>query len=226
MLQVHHIESRKTGSDRPDNLITLCSTCHSDIHNNDKKLKSKKQNGFKAETFMSTIRWMLIEDLKKICDNVVSTYGYITKSNRIDLELEKTHRNDAFVIAGGTTEERCKKAYLIKQVRKQNRKLFKGIRSHLRNTASRFIKGFQRFDKVEFESKECFIWGRRSSGYFDLRKLNGQVIHKSANAKKLKLIKSFSTFLWESNISFPPLIEIRGFHEINKLNSKLDSSPL
>ena len=28
ILNVHHIISRKTGGDRPDNLITLCKTCH------------------------------------------------------------------------------------------------------------------------------------------------------------------------------------------------------
>jgi len=32
ILNVHHIESRKTGWDSPDNLITLCETCHDLIH--------------------------------------------------------------------------------------------------------------------------------------------------------------------------------------------------
>jgi hypothetical protein len=32
ILNVHHIESRKTGGDSPDNLITLCETCHALIH--------------------------------------------------------------------------------------------------------------------------------------------------------------------------------------------------
>ena len=213
VLQVHHINSRKTGGDRPDNLVTLCSACHANLHANNLKLKTKKLNGFRAETFMSMIRWKLLEDLKVLGNNVVPTYGYITKSKRIELELEKSHCNDAFVIAGGTTEERSAKAYLIKQVRKQNRKLFKGIRSHIRNTAPRFIQTFQRFDKVKFKGKQCFIFGRRSSGYFDLRKLDGLVIHRSAKAKKLKLVQSFNTLLWEpigNKASLPPPIKIRG----------------
>ncbi|MEA1969954.1 MAG: hypothetical protein U9N77_17265, partial [Thermodesulfobacteriota bacterium] len=37
------------------------------------------------------------------------TYGYITKSKRIEQELEKSHHNDAFVIANGSTQTRCKK---------------------------------------------------------------------------------------------------------------------
>ena len=52
-------------------------------------------------------------------------------------------------------------------------------------------------------------------------KLDGQVIHKSAKAKELSLIKPFKTFLWDSTISFPPPNEFRGFHEINKHYSKL-----
>jgi len=44
----------------------------------------------------------------------------------------------------------------IQQVRKCNRKLYKGIRSHIKNTAERVIKGFQRFDKVLWTNIECF----------------------------------------------------------------------
>lgn len=226
VLQVHHIESRKTGGDRPNNLITLCKTCHSKIHEGSLKLKTKKPNGFKAETFMTIVRNKLLEELESICDNVTRTYGYITKSKRIELELEKSHRNDAFVIAGGTNQKRSCLSHLVKQVRKQNRKLFKGIRSQTRNTAPRFVKGFQRFDKVRFKGENCFIFGRRSSGYFDLRKLSGQTIHKSAKAKELKLIQPFNTFLWESTISFPPPNEFRGFHEIDPHKLKIESHSL
>ena len=33
VLNVHHIESRKTGGNAPNNLITLCETCHKGYHN-------------------------------------------------------------------------------------------------------------------------------------------------------------------------------------------------
>ena len=52
-------------------------------------------------------------------------------------------------------------------------------------------------DKVKYKGEECFIFGRRSSGYFDLRKLDGTVIHRSANCKDLKLISKAKTLLWE-----------------------------
>jgi len=53
------------------------------------------------------------------------------------------------------------------------------------------------FDKVKNKWQECFIFGRRSSGYFDLRKLDGIVVHRSASYKDLKLLSKRKTLLWE-----------------------------
>ena len=39
ILNVHHLESRKTGGDAPNNLITLCETCHKAYHAGKIKLK-------------------------------------------------------------------------------------------------------------------------------------------------------------------------------------------
>lgn len=80
-------------------------------------------------------------------------------------------------------------------VRKCNRKLFKGDRSHIKNTAPRLIHGFQRFDKVLWNSIECFVFGRRKTGYFELRTLEGTKIHASAKAKDLNLLETANTFL-------------------------------
>ena len=80
----------------------------------------------------------MVNALQAMYGNVTHTYGYITKHNRIKCSLEKSHINDAFVIAGGSTQTRNQQYYL-KQVRKQNRKLYRGARSHIRNTASLYI---------------------------------------------------------------------------------------
>lgn len=195
VLNVHHIKSRQTGGDRPDNLITLCETCHNLHHKGEIEVKTTKVKGFRAETFMSVVRWKLVNTLKDLFPELETgfTFGYITKSKRIKFGLGKSHVNDAFVIAGGVGS-RCQE-YLIKQVRKSNRKLFKGIRSHIKNTAPRFIKGYQRFDKVLWQGLECFIFGRRTTGYFDLRTLDGTKIHASAKVKDLRLLESAKTFL-------------------------------
>ncbi len=52
------------------------------------------------------------------------TYGYLTKSGRMDLELPKTHYHDAFVIAGGTHQNRAEPIF-IEQIRRNDRSLQK-----------------------------------------------------------------------------------------------------
>jgi len=205
VLEVHHLISRQIGGNRPDNLITLCSTCHMQVSKGELVLSFKPSFSFKAETFMSTVRWKLKNKLQEIGNVVFHTYGYLTKQGRISLGLPKSHTNDAFVIAvfpygaplvSGTTQKRAIE-YTIQQVRKCNRKLFKGDRSHLRNSSDRFIHGFQRFDKVLWNGIECFIFGRRSSGYFDLRRLDGTTVHYSAKYTELILLESAKTLLIE-----------------------------
>jgi len=194
ILVVHHIKSRKVGSNRPENLITLCQSCHKDYHQGKIKLKVKPSQEFKAETFMTMVRWTLVNKLKTMFHNVEHTYGYLTKTKRIQQKIRKSHINDAFVIGGGKNQRRSN-LYIIKQVRNSNRKLFKGKRSHVRNTGPRVIQGFKRFDKVLWKHQEVFIFGRRNSGYFDIRKVTGEKIHSSVKAKELKRVESAKTML-------------------------------
>lgn len=47
------------------------------------------------------------------------------------------------------------------------------------------------FDKVRYQGKDYFIFGRRKSGYFDIRDLNGEKINKgSISYKKLRLVET------------------------------------
>lgn len=139
--------------------------------------------------------------LKELYLNVKLTYGYITKHTRINAGLEKSHRTDARCISGNVLAKPLDYYYYFKFVRKQNRQLYKanisrgGIRKT--NKAPRYVHGFQLFDKVFYQGKECFVFGRRSSGYFDLRKLDGTKIHVSANYKQLSLIGRARTILCE-----------------------------
>ena len=47
ILNVHHIESRQTGGNAPNNLITLCETCHTGYHKGTVKLPVKIKRGMK-----------------------------------------------------------------------------------------------------------------------------------------------------------------------------------
>lgn len=204
ILNVHHIESRKIGGNAPNNLITLCETCHSKYHKGEIKLKIERGISLKDGAFMGIMRWSFYNRLKEQYKNVSMTYGYITKNTRIENNLPKEHYIDALCITGNSNVKRLEYYFYQKQIRRHNRQIhkaniLKGGKKKL-NQAPYVVKGFRLFDKVKFEYKECFIFGRRSSGYFDLRTLNGDSIHKSAGHKKLKLLEIKKSLLTERRV--------------------------
>ncbi len=211
ILNVHHIESRKTGGHSPDNLITLCETCHDLIHRTQQEHKIKRKSStFRDATQMGIIRWHIYEQTKALFQNVHLTYGYITKRSRISHHLEKSHLIDARCISTHPGAISDSTWYLIKCVRRNNRQLHKAtIRKggkRQRNTAPKYVHGYRLFDCVRYENDACFVFGRRSSGYFDLRTLNGTKIHASANCKKLTMVQRVSALLVErQRASFPPI---------------------
>ena len=78
----------------------------------------------------------------------------------------------------------------MRQRRRHNRQIFKtktlkgGLRK--KNQAPYFVKGFRLFDKVYYNGEECFIFGRRTRGSFDIRKFNGEKVNSEISYKKLK----------------------------------------
>ena len=65
VLNVHHLESRKTGGDAPNNLITLCETCHKAFHRGKFELKIKRGKPLRDAAFMGIMRWAFYKRLKK-----------------------------------------------------------------------------------------------------------------------------------------------------------------
>lgn len=65
------------------------------------------------------------------------------------------------------------------------------------NKAPYEVKGFRLFDKINFNGIKCFIFGRRERGTFNIRKLNGEIISKNVNYKKLNLINRAQTLLFD-----------------------------
>lgn len=130
ILEIHHIKYKSLGgTDNKNNLITLCNKCHTSPNHKEGKFlwdwcqEGKKVRGFKDATFMSTIRWYLINKLKECHNNIHITYGYITKNHRIKYGIEKSHYNDAFTIAKGINQIRSDKVHEVKQSRRNNRSL-------------------------------------------------------------------------------------------------------
>lgn len=131
ILMIHHIVFRdQGGTDAPSNLITLCNKCHTPANHKKSKLlhnwmvEGKKVKGFKDSTFMSIVRWRLVDYLKSIDLETNHTYGFETKSKRIQLKLEKSHYNDAFCIAGGNIQKKAE-PFFVEQIRRNNRSLEK-----------------------------------------------------------------------------------------------------
>lgn len=210
ILNVHHIESRKTGGDSPGNLITLCEECHKAYHDGALKLNLKRKPSFRDATFMGVMRWAFYDKLKEIYSDVSLTYGYITKNNRITNGLPKEHRIDAFCITNHLQARRADEWYVIKKIRKHNRqihkaKILKGGKKKL-NQALYEVFGFRLFDKVRYDNKECFVFARRSSGYFDVRTFDGIRVCASASYKKLTLLEKSSGQIIERRITHPLLI--------------------
>ena len=203
ILNVHHIESRKTGGDAPNNLITLCETCHTGYHKGIVKLPKTIHRGmsFKDAAFMGVMRWAFYNKLKEIYPNVSLTYGYITKNIRIGNSLPKEHYIDARCISGNPKAISDGTVYYQKKVRCHNRQIHKitilkgGIRK--RNQAPYDVMGFRLFDKVKWKGQNCFIFGRRSTGRMDLRLLDGTKINASVGYKNLKLIEMRKHYLIE-----------------------------
>lgn len=203
ILNVHHIESRKTGGNAPNNLITLCETCHTKYHKGLIKLPKTIKRGmsFRDASFMGIMRWAFYNKLKTMYPNVSLTYGYITKNTRINNHLPKDHYVDARCISGHPLATPLGIVYYQKKVRCHNRQIHKntflkgGIRK--RNQAPYLVKGFRLFDKVLYQGQECFIFGRRSTGRMDIRLLDGTHINASVGFKKLKLLEPRSNYLVE-----------------------------
>ena len=203
ILNVHHIESRKTGGDAPNNLITLCETCHTGYHKGIVKLPKTIHRGmsFKDASFMGIMRWAFYSKLKEIYPNVSLTYGYITKNIRIRNSLSKEHYIDARCISGNPKAISDGTVYYQKKVRCHNRQIHKstilkgGIRK--RNQTPYDVMGFRLFDKVKWKGQNCFIYGRRSTGRMDLRLLDGTKINASVGYKNLKLVEMRKNYLTE-----------------------------
>ena len=211
ILNVHHIESRKTGGDAPNNLVTLCETCHKGYHTGNVILPKNIKRGmrFNDATFMGIMRWAFFNALKDKYPNVSLTYGYITKNTRIKYNLPKTHYVDARCISGNPLAKSDGVYYHQKKVRCHNRKIHKstilkgGVRK--KNQAPYIVKGFRLFDRVCFDGKEYFVFGRRSSGFFDIRNLSGEKANKgSINCKKLKLLEKGKYYLIERRMIAHP----------------------
>jgi N6-L-threonylcarbamoyladenine synthase len=206
-LEVHHkIFRSRGGSDDPENLITLCHTCHKSLHEGkiNPKFNGKHKGTLNHATQMNFIRIQLLKSYPE----AIETFGFITKANRLNLNLPKEHYIDARCISDypeATHPFDKTVVYYQKKVRCHNRQIhkmtiLKGGKRKL-NQAEYLVKGYRLFDKVLYHGEEYFIFGRRKSGFFDIRTLDGEKVNKgSISCKKLQLLEIPKGYLIERRI--------------------------
>lgn len=207
ILYTHHILYKSQGgTDRADNLITVCSDCHTTENHKpggilyDWMIKRKKAKQYKEPPFMNILR-------KRIFDrypNAIISYGSETAMRRKKLGLSKTHYNDAIAISDiSNIKENPNEWLLIKQFRKKKRSLHeatirKGIKEPNR-TQKRHCKNTKRFkswclnDEVIVFSKKGYISGFGGStvyikDLFDNYMKDGNKKNTQISVKKLKLV--------------------------------------
>lgn len=121
ILHVHHVGYwKKDRSDRLSNLATCCEQCHTPanhqpggaLYGKEPKLKSMA-----PATYMTIVRWQMFHQVKEMHRNVHITYGVKTKRVRRELQLKKTHINDAYCIGEFHPKHRTTHVFIEKKRR-------------------------------------------------------------------------------------------------------------
>lgn len=203
VLNVHHIESRKTGGNAPNNLVTLCKSCHTKYHKGELELPKTIKRGlnFKDVAFMGIMRWTFYNRLRGMYPRVEMTYGYITKNTRINNNLPKAHYIDARCISGNPKAVSEGVLYLKQKVRRHNRKLYKDktLKGNKRkkNQCPYEVKGFRRFDIVEYGGTSWYINSLRQMGNFVIKDLESME-SKEVKSKSLRLLRKRGGYIIKS----------------------------
>jgi hypothetical protein len=204
ILQTHHIKQRKDGgSDKPDNMITVHKNCHEDYHKGLIKHNFRKPKEYKMATQVTVLKDFIIKELKKDF-NVEVTFGYVTKRNRMRLNLPKSHCFDAVAICNPKKVERINKMFKRVCISRGRYQQTKGVRSEKKLPNGKLF-GFKQWDKVKIDNQIGFIKGRRSSGFFDICDIDGNNI--SHSVKYTKLQKLYSNSIMEVE-AIPPCLKL------------------
>jgi len=199
-LHVHHIQFRSNGgSNSPDNLVTLCKTCHDKLHNlkkeeaekSSKKLQKKAQKQTKHPTEISILRSQLCKHFgnPKSSQAFEETFGYITKFNRERENLPKSHHIDAICIASRGerievhNQNNTSDLFFRRCVSKGDYQQKSGIRSEVKIPTGKLF-GLKKFDLVKTSKGVGFVKEKRSSGFFAISDIHGTIISDSVNIKK------------------------------------------
>lgn len=182
---IHHCKQRsESGFNRPENLAILHKACHDRLHK--QGLKLPKPKSYKPNTFMSIIHKRFRQDV----NDLQVTYGYITFVKKNELSLEKSHVNDAFVIAEGTIQERSN-TWNIEQKHRHNRAIQlnrKGFKPSVRTS----VYKIQPKDLIMVNGQIYSVIGIQNRGAYVKVKDCPKVIP----TKNIESMYNFGGFVW------------------------------
>ena len=191
-LEIEHIIPKsRGGSNRVSNLTIACHVCNQSKNNltaaefGHPSIQAQAKKPLRSTAFMNTIKKRLFETLIITSSSTSYTYGYITKRNRILLNIPKSHYNDAFIIATGTTQHRIK-PYTLTQIRRNNRSIQtnrKGYKPSIRKQRYSFQPNdLVKHNNLLLRVKGVFNYGK----WIRLVDSVGNIIN--TNIKKVELI--------------------------------------
>jgi 5-methylcytosine-specific restriction endonuclease McrA len=119
-LQAHHIQPRaEGGSDTPDNGITLCATCHADLHDGRWQLDIQPRQ-FHYPAHLQVGKHYLVAHIAGLGLAVRTCVGWMTSYWRNELGIAKSHANDAAaMVCRSVTPRLSQKCYRIIPKRKK-----------------------------------------------------------------------------------------------------------
>lgn len=127
ILRMHHLGYyRGDRSNRMPNLGSVCTGCHTPAnHKPGGKLYGLKPKlkPFKGASFMTSVRYSMIDRLKKALPDteICMTYGAATKEARKALSVKKTHSNDAYCM--GTFHPKRRADFMHYEKRRRNSRI-------------------------------------------------------------------------------------------------------
>lgn len=209
----HVVPKARGGSSRISNLVWACHGCNEDkgtrtaaeYGHPEVQALAAKGGSMRSAAAMSVMKWYLYNRVKTEYDDAVRmTYGADTATKRYKFNLQKDHHIDARCISGHPNAIPSQEVYYMRKIRCHNRQLHRlkinkgGTRRN--NQVPYEVWGIRLFDKVIYQNRECFVFGRRNSGSMDIRLLNGAKVNAGVSYKKLSVICKAGNIILERKV--------------------------
>jgi hypothetical protein len=174
VIEEHHIIPRRLqGPDTPDNLITLCQSCHKKA---DENLSLCKSN-IKSFTPSGVLNSVMKEIYSNIADS--KTWGFVVDAFRKHNKIQKTHCGDASIIS--FSGEKTFVGFDQEFIDNPSCLSLKEFRRHVRF----FIQRYE--DRKYYDGNTCVAWNRSARQTQDKKKIPLKEFRKKDKITKLKV---------------------------------------